>query len=84
MQSKKISKEFSNKAIFISFIMPILVIYIHANNLAYYNLTSNESEIANIVVKIVGTIFAGNAVPYFFIMSGFWFFRKDTQKLVGG
>lgn len=81
-KTNMISKDFSKKVTMISFFMSILVMYIHANNISYYNITPCQSLIASVITKIVGTIIAGIAVPYFFMMSGYWFFRTDTQELM--
>lgn len=72
---KKPSIVFSNKAFIVSFMMSILVIYIHANNLHYYGLQNSSGNIAYIIVKIIGTVLGGVAVPFFFMISGYWFFR---------
>lgn len=49
-----VSKRFSNKVTRFSFLMAIFVIYIHANNLAYYGISPDQLCIPTIVVEIGG------------------------------
>ena len=56
--------EFSNKAFIVSFIMSVLVVYIHANNLSYYGFLDSPNNIAYIIVNIIGSVFGEIAVPY--------------------
>lgn len=72
-----VSKRFSNKVTRFSFLMAIFVIYIHANNLAYYGISPDQLCIPTIVVEI-GGVLGGTAVPFFFMMSAYWLFRFDV------
>ncbi|MDO5425077.1 MAG: acyltransferase [Eubacteriales bacterium] len=80
MKTQKPKKEFSHKVTLVSFIMSIFVIYIHANNLAYYGIDANGNTIANLTVNILGNFIGEIAVPFFFMMSGYWLFRMDVEK----
>lgn len=71
----EVTDYFSKKATIVSFIMSVFVIYIHANNLSYYGIVANGRTIPNIVVNLWGGVIGGIAVPFFFIMSGYWLFR---------
>lgn len=50
----QVTKYFSKKVKLVSFVMSILVIYIHANNLAYYGIKADEKTILNITINILG------------------------------
>lgn len=76
--------EFSNKAFIVSFIMSVLVVYIHANNLSYYGFLDSPNNIAYIIVNIIGSVFGEIAVPFFFMLSGYWFFRFDIFSRSAG
>lgn len=76
----KISKPsdyFSRKVTIVSFVMSIFVIYIHANNLKYYGIPADGHTLANVIVNIFAEVIGGIAVPFFFIISGYWLFRFD-------
>ena len=75
----EVTDYFSKKATIVSFIMSVFVIYIHANNLSYYGIVANGRTIPNIVVNLWGGVIGGIAVPFFFIMSGYWLFRFDIH-----
>ncbi|MFE3890698.1 acyltransferase family protein [Priestia sp. YIM B13446] len=82
----KLSKDtyfdkFSIKVTLISFIMSIFVIYIHANNLAYYGIENDFNSMAYKIEQVVGSGIGGIAVPFFFMMAGYWFFRFDLDKV---
>lgn len=77
MARKDITKQFSNKVTVVSFAMAILVVFIHANNLAYYNFNGNNNSVAHILVKVFADVFGGLAVPFFFMMSAYWLFRME-------
>lgn len=78
MESNKIKEKnyFENKIIVVSFLLSVLVIYIHANFLKDYGLQKNTSSIAYWVVRFITGGIAGVAVPMFFIISGYLFFRN--------
>lgn len=82
MESIKIKKKsyFENKIVIVSFLLSILVVYIHANFLKYYSLEENRESIAYWVVRFIAGGIAGNAVPMFFIISGYLFFRNITDS----
>lgn len=62
--------------------MSILVVFIHANNLAYYNFNGNDNTVVHVLVKVFAGILGGLAVPFFFMLSAYWLFRieKDEKK----
>lgn len=71
----KPNEHFSNKVIWLSFLMSISVMYIHADNLnntGFYNI--KDSFDYNITFLLSNAI-GGMAVPFFFMMSGYWYFR---------
>lgn len=74
----KPSDYFSRKVTIFSFVMAVFVIYIHADNLKYYGITANDHTLANIIVNLFGEIIGGIAVPFFFMISGYWLFRFDV------
>ncbi|MGU8132231.1 acyltransferase family protein [Clostridium perfringens] len=73
---KKSQKMFSNKLVHVSFILSIIVIYIHANNLKYYGLEMNVNNLAYWIEKFLGSGIGESVVPLFFIISGFLFFKN--------
>ena len=76
----KISKPsdyFSRKVTIVSFVMAIFVIYIHANNLKYYGIPVDQHTLVNVTVKLFAEVIGGIAVPFFFMLSGYWLFRFD-------
>lgn len=78
---RKLSKPsdyFSRKVTIVSFVMAVFVIYIHADNLKYYGITANDHTVANIIVNLFGEVIGGIAVPFFFMISGYWLFRFDV------
>ena len=77
---EKPNEWFSNKAVVVSFVLSIFVISIHANNLSYYGLTDASGSLAYQFVKICADIIGGIAVPFFFTLSGYWFFRMDVSS----
>lgn len=76
----KISKPsdyFSRKVTVVSFVMAIFVIYIHANNLKYYGIPVDQHTLVNVIVELFAEVIGGVAVPFFFMLSGYWLFRFD-------
>lgn len=73
----KPSEYFSRKVTIVSFVMSIFVIYIHANNLKYYGIPADGHTYANVIVNIFAEVIGGVAVPFFFMLSGYWLFRFD-------
>ena len=74
----QINKHFSHKVTIVSFSMSILVIYIHSNNLNYYGLEDMTGNIAYTVIHLFGETMGAVAVPFFFMMSGYWLFRFNV------
>lgn len=67
------------------FVCSILVIYIHANNLADMQISANFSLTTRLAIGIETYLVSITkiAVPYFFMISGFLFFRTfKTSKLL--
>lgn len=66
-------KYFSYKKTYVSFILSVLVLYIHANNLHYFG---DQSIVYTTILEKIISGYVGDAVvPTFFIISGFLFFR---------
>lgn len=57
--------------------MAILVISIHAHNLKYYGLEEATMSLAYQEVAIIAGVMGKIAVPFFFMMSGYWYFRMN-------
>lgn len=72
-------ENFSNKITVLSFVMSIFVIFIHANNLKYYGLLDHSNMLINYEITLFADAIGGIAVPFFFFLSGFWFFRMNIQ-----
>ncbi len=72
-----VEKFFSKKITFLSFLMSVFVIYIHSNNLVNVGLADATTSVDYVVTKIIVECLARTAVPFFFMMSGYWFFRFD-------
>lgn len=64
-----VSKRFSNKVTRFSFLMAIFVIYIHANNLAYYGISPDQLCIPTIVVEIGGGTWRNSSTILFYDVS---------------
>ena len=64
---------FSNKAVMVSFIMSIFIIYAHANNLAYYGLEVENAPLEAALLGIIGVGVGRMAVAYFlqYLVIGF-------------
>ena len=71
-----------NKITLISFICSILVIWIHAYNVETYGINASSTGIASIVwtIESFGRKITQIAVPVFFLLSGYLFFRTFTWK----
>ena len=74
----KIKQEayFEKKVIVSSFLLSILVIYIHANCLKEYGLQDNTMSTAYWTVNFIANGIGGIAVPMFFVLSGYLYFRN--------
>ncbi len=69
------------KNIWLSFIMSILVMYIHANNLRNVGLLYSYKSIDWILTRIISDGIGSVAVPFFFMLSGVHFFTfHDGSK----
>lgn len=64
---------FFKKNIYVSFVLSILVLFIHANNLECF---SDNVKFANAIETFVGGRIGDTIVPLFFIISGFLFYRN--------
>ena len=75
--SKDISTRFSRKVTIVSFVLSVFVLYIHAKNLAYYDLGDAHGTLIYVLNQIMSETFGRVAVPFFFLQSGYWMFRYD-------
>lgn len=80
MNKENVTKSFSNKIMVLSFFMAVFVVFIHANNLKYYGLENALGSFPYVIVKIFSEVIGGIAVPFFFMISGFWFFHMDIHS----
>ncbi len=76
-----------NKLTGLSFLLSVLVLYIHANNLSYFVLNDSQGfvrQIETFISETLGLV----AVPTFFVISGAQFFlnidiiRNDNAKII--
>lgn len=69
-------EEFHNKVVIYSFIIIMIVILIHANNVGVYGLTEQSSGIGRFVYwfESIASRLWECAVPCFFLISGYLFF----------
>lgn len=74
------NKHFSEKITWLSFIMSVFVMYIHANNLNNTGLAYTRKSFDYNITMLLGGAIGGIAVPFFFMMSGYWYFRFDIFK----
>lgn len=79
MNPPKPTTAFSHKATIASFIMAVSVMYIHANNLVYYGLTTETGGAAGLAVRFCSGLVGSMAVPFFFMLSAYWLFRMDIS-----
>jgi len=62
----------------ISFVLSVMVMFIHNSTLSYYNYSNNSYIVTNLFSYIIPRV----AVPLFFIMSGFLFYRNFTYSII--
>lgn len=67
-------KYFSNKKTYVSFILSVIVLYIHANNIHYFG--EQSIKYTSFLETIVSGYIGDTVVPTFFIISGFLFYRN--------
>ena len=70
---------FSKRIILLNFILSVLVIYIHGNNLYNVGLDQATESLDWRVTQLIGTGIGRVAVPFFFMISGYLFFRFDFK-----
>lgn len=80
MITEELDKKFDDKIIWISFVMCIFVMYIHANNLKNVGLLNVETSLDWILTRFMSNCIGDIAVPFFFLLSGFRFFRFDIHE----
>lgn len=70
-------EQFRNKIIYYSFILSIFVVGIHAYNVERYHLAGKEDWFSRLVLLVENMVrgWADICVPFFFIISGYLFFR---------
>ena len=77
------SSHFYNKATIISFLCSLMVMWIHTYNLDTYGISANHKGGAEGIAYVVETYWSHVvlvAVPFFFAISGFLFFRTFTLR----
>ena len=81
MDINKGYKDYSGKkAIWMSFVMSVFVVYIHANNLKNVGLDEIKTSTDWILTQIMARGFGDLAVPFFFMLAGFRFFNFDVYS----
>lgn len=75
---EQVDEHFSRKIKFLSFFMSVFVLYIHANNLKNVGLADEHGSLDYFLTRLLGGAVGEMAVPFFFMMSGYWFFRFDV------
>ena len=75
-------KEFRNKVTVISFVLSLLIVSFHAHNLTVYLINANDGALEKIIVNLQDFIhnIEEIGVPFFFMISGYLFFRKFELK----
>ncbi len=71
-------KTFRNKITYFSFVLSFLVIVIHTSNISVYGLLEREDFFSGMIVwleECIHNMIVGVCVPYFFLISGYLFFR---------
>jgi surface polysaccharide O-acyltransferase-like enzyme len=73
----KCEKRLRNKITMVSFVCSLLVIWIHTYNLGAYGITADDGGLAGVTyfVEYYWDKLTDMAVPLFFVISGFLFFR---------
>ena len=77
-------KRLSSRITLFSFLLSVLVVYLHAENVEWYNLTQNMTLVRYLVIKFewfISKDVAKAAVPGFFILSGFLFYKRFDMSL---
>ena len=84
IRNKSDEIEVRNKIIVISFFCSLLVIWIHTYNLDTYGITEASTGLSRFVYYLEDTWnnFTGIAVPFFFFISGWLFFRTFELKII--
>lgn len=74
-----------NKITWLSFFLCCLVFFIHSNNVDTYGIKQDSVGVANLVfwIEYYGVIITQIAVPGFFLISGFLFFRTFVINKLG-
>lgn len=73
---KTVSERFSRKVTFVSFILSIFVMYIHANKLVFSDAGAQFAPVM-VLNKLSAETFGRIGVPFFFLQSGYWMFQFD-------
>lgn len=83
---KYLDDEFSKKVKKINFYCCCMIVLFHASNIQYYGLDNSASLLGKAVFCIEKFISINGyciAIPLFFIMSGFWFYKGfDNSKIL--
>ncbi len=70
-----------NKTVWLYFIMSILVMYIHANNLRNVGLDNSHESLDWILTKILSNGIGNIVVPFFFMIAGLHFFTFRNDEI---
>lgn len=88
MNIKKLSivseEHIRNKIYVISFICSLLVMWIHTFNLEVYGIGNGSVGLANVIycIETYWANITSIAVPFFFVLSGFLFFRTFSRNVI--
>lgn len=74
--------QFRNKIYYFSFLFSLLVIWVHSYNAELFLGTSLAAKGVDRMERLLGDVVAQSAVPGFFMISGYLFFRNFSLELL--
>ncbi|NFO15164.1 hypothetical protein FDB34_13350, partial [Clostridium botulinum] len=75
------NKNFSYKIVYINYILAILIVFLHSNNVHMFKNEMIGSEFLIFIENTISTL-ARIAVPLFFLISAYLFYKKFTIYLL--
>ncbi len=82
--TENVAKKINNRITLFSFVLSVLVVYLHTKNIGNYAILHNASFAGNIVMNFewfISDNIAKCAVPGFFMLSGFLFYKNFDMSL---